>query len=183
MAEIVVRYAAFLRGINVGGRVLMKMADLKHVFEEINLNNVRTILASGNVIFETKRKDKKALQTEIETAQKQEFAREISVLLRTFEELQSLHDSNPFKGIKVTPTIRLYVTFLTAKAKPKTISVPYESAQKEFKILRATSLELFSVLDLSKGKGTIDVMNILEKEFGSNVTTRNWNTIEKVLAA
>jgi uncharacterized protein (DUF1697 family) len=44
-----------------------------------------------------------------------------------------------------------------------------------------TPTEVFSVLDLSKGKGTPDVMSILEKEFGSKLTTRNWNTILKIL--
>jgi hypothetical protein len=44
-----------------------------------------------------------------------------------------------------------------------------------------TPWEVFSVLDLSKGKGTIDTMSILEKEFGPNVTTRNWNTILRII--
>ena len=175
------QYIAFLRGINVGGHVLIKMADLKKAFEKMGFENVRTLLASGNMVFESEQTDKKALTKEIESELKKAFKKDISVILRSLDDLKKLQSSEPFQGIKVTPSIRLYVTFLSEKARPRTITIPYTSPQKEFSILHATPMEVFSVLDLSKGKGTPDVMNILEKEFDSNVTTRNWNTVLKVL--
>jgi uncharacterized protein (DUF1697 family) len=103
------------------------------------------------------------------------------VILRGLADLKKLQSSEPFQGIKVTPSIRLYVTFLSEKDRPRTITIPHTTFQKEFRILHATPTEVFSVLDLSKGKGTPEAMNILEKEFGSNVTTRNWNTVLKTL--
>lgn len=175
------RYVAFLRGLNVGGHALIKIADLKKAFEKMGFENVRTLLASGNVIFESEQTDKKALIKEIESELRKAFKKDISVILRSLDDLKKLQSSEPFKGAKITPSIRLYVTFLSEKARPRTITIPYTSPQKEFRILHATPMEVFSVLDLSKGKGTPDAMNILEKEFGSNVTTRNWNTILKVL--
>ncbi len=175
------QYVAFLRGINVGGHVLIKMIDLKKAFEKMGFENVRTLLASGNVVFESEQTDKKALTTEIESLLKKAFEKDISVILRSLDDLKKLQSSEPFKGIKVTPSIRLYVTFLSEKARLHTITIPYTTLQKEFRILHATHMEVFSVLDLSIGKGTPDAMNILEKEFGSNVTTRNWNTILKVV--
>ena len=60
------QYVAFLRGINVGGHVLIKMADLKKAFEMMGFENVRTILASGNVVFEYDQTDKKALTKKVE---------------------------------------------------------------------------------------------------------------------
>ncbi len=176
-----VRYVAFLRGINVGGHAIIKMADVKKAFEKMGFENVRTLLASGNVVFESEQRDKKALTEEIEAELKKAFKKDISVTLRSLDDLKKLQSSDPFKGIKVTPSIRLYATFLPEKARPRTITIPYTSPQKEFSILHATPMEVFSVLDLAKGKGTPDIMNILEKEFGSNVTTRNWNTILKIL--
>ena len=175
------QYVAFLRGINVGGHVLIKMIDLKKAFEKMGFENVRTLLASGNVVFESEQTDKKALTAEIESLLKKAFEKDISVILRSLDDLKKLQSSEPFKGIKMTPSIRLYVTFLSEKARPHTIPIPYTTLQKEFRILHATPMEVFSVLDLSIGKGTPDAMNILEKEFGSNVTTRNWNTVLKVL--
>jgi len=174
-------YIAFLRGINVGGHGLMKMADLKKAFEKLGFENVRTLLASGNVVFECEQTDKKALTEELESGLKKAFKKDINVILRSLDDLKKLQSSEPFKGIQVTPSIRLYVTFLSEKAGPRTMTVPQTALQKEFRILHATSLEVFSVLDLSKGKGTPEAMSILEKEFGSNVTTRNWNTVLKVL--
>lgn len=175
------RYVAFLRGINVGGHVLIKMVDLKSAFEKIGFKNVRTVLASGNVVFESELTDTKALTKEIESSLKKAFEKDISVILRSSDDLNKLQSSEPFKGITMTPSIRLYVTFLSKKTGPRTITLPYTSFQNEFRILHATPTDVFSVLDLSKGKGTPDVMNILENEFGPYVTTRNWNTVLKIL--
>ncbi len=175
------KFVAFLRGINVGGHTLIKMADLKKAFEKMGFENVRTLLTSGNVVFESEQKDKNILTKEIEAGLRKAFEREISVIVRSLDDLKKLQSLDPFKGVKVTPSIRLYITFLSEKARPRTITIPYTSPQKEFSILQATPMEVFSILDLAKGKGTTDVMNILEKEFGSNVTTRNWDTVLKVL--
>lgn len=174
-------YVAFLQGINVGGHVPVRMADLKKAFEKMGFENVRTILASGNVVFESGHHDKKALANEIESVLKSAWKRDIGVILRSLEELRELRSSEPFKGITVTPDIRLYVTFLSEPAGPRTITLPYTSPQKEFSILHATPRDVFSVLDLSKGKGTPDVMNLLKKEYGSDITTRNWNTVLRVV--
>ena len=175
------QYCGFLRGINVGGNVLIKMADLKKVFEKMGFQNVRTILASGNIIFEAKQSDKKKLTHEIEMELKKIFKKDIRIILRSLDDLSKLQAAEPFKNIKVTPDIRRYVTFLSEKTRAKTITIPYSSDKGEIRIIKAAPLEIFTVLDLSKGKGSVDYMKVIEKEFGSKTTTRNWNTIEKVL--
>jgi uncharacterized protein (DUF1697 family) len=175
------RYAAFLRGINVSGHAVIRMADLKRAFERMGFVNVRTLLASGNVIFDSQRSDRKLLTREIE-AGLQELKQDIRLILRSVDDLDALRQADPFREIEVTPSIRLYVTFLAARSRPRSISVPYATAQNEFRILSATAEDVFSVLDLSKGKGTPDAMNVIEREYGSDVTTRNWNTVLKVLA-
>jgi len=60
------RYVALLRGINVGGKTLIRMADLKTCFEEIGLDEVSTYIASGNVLFEAEKADPVALEEAIE---------------------------------------------------------------------------------------------------------------------
>ena len=174
-------YVAFLRGINVGGQALIKMIDLKKAFEKMGFEQVRTLLASGNVVFECEQTEIKTLSQDIASVLKKEFGSNINVVIRNMDDLKKLQSSEPFKGIKVTQSIRLYVTFLSEKTKPRTIKIPYTSPRNEFQILRATPMEVFSVLDLSKGKGTTEVVNMLEKEFGANLTTRIWNTILKVI--
>jgi len=174
-------YAAFLRGINVGGNAVIKMDDLKNAFEDMCLLNVRTILAGGNVVFETGRKDIGPLGREIESGLEKAFGKRIDVMLRAMQDLKKLQESEPFAGIEAAASIRQYVTFLSGKTAPRSIKIPYSSALGEFRIIRATATEVISVLDLSKGKGTTELMSLIEKEYGSNVTTRSWNTILKVL--
>ncbi len=175
------KYAALLRGVNVGG-VTVKMDKLKKTFEVIGFTNVKTLLASGNVLFTAPSTSESALVKKIETKLETAFGRAIGVLVRKIEELQRLAEADPFAGIKVTPQTRLYVTFLSEKNKSN-LKIPYTSPDKHFKIIRATDNEVYSVATLSPNSRTVDLMSILEKEFGRKVTTRNWNTIEKILKA
>lgn len=174
-----IQYVAFLRGINVGG-VLVKMADLKVIFESLGFQNVRTLLASGNVIFEANETKEETLVLMIEEALTKRYGRHIAVLVRSLSDMQRLVDSEPFKAISVTPQTRLYVTFLTQKPE-NLLKIPYESPEKDFWILHVSDGEVLSVKTLTNNGGTTDMMGFIEKEFGKNVTTRNWNTIEKIV--
>jgi uncharacterized protein (DUF1697 family) len=63
------------------------------------------------------------------------------------------------------------------------LKIPYTSPEKDFRILEVTNREICSVVDLNLGRGTVEAMSILDKEFGKNITTRNWNTVGKILKA
>lgn len=171
---------AFLRGINVGGHKSIKMEDLKRAFESLGFGNVATILASGNVMFEASRASSTGLVERIEEKLKDTFGHNIGVLVRTMKELQQLEATNPFKGIKVTPQTRLYVTFLSENPRGSR-PIPYESSDRNFKIRRVTGREICSALTLSPDSRTTELMGVLEREFGPKITTRNWNTITRIL--
>lgn len=173
-------FVAFLRGINVGGNKLIKMDDLKKCFASAGFKNVKTILASGNVLFESTSADEDALGKKIEKQLEDVLGHKVSVQIRSIDEIQKLADRAPFKKIKVTPETRLYITFLPEKPKSK-LKIPYESPEKDFKILEVSDREICSVVTLSPGRGTLDMMGFVEKEFGKNITTRNWNTVGKIL--
>jgi len=111
------RYAAFLRGINVGGHKPVRMADLEKAFGQLGFRNVKTVLASGNVLFEAPQGSASVLVKKIEEKLRKAFGHDIRVLIRTIEMLQGLAEENPFKGVIVTPETRLYVTFLSEKPK------------------------------------------------------------------
>lgn len=174
------KFVALLRGINVGGNKMVKMDDLKKWFAALGFKNIKTILASGNVLFESGDEDEDALAKKIAVKLKAESGHDVGIQVRSIEEIQKLADRNPFKKVKVTPDIRLYITFLAQKPTSK-LKIPYTSPEKDFKILEVTDREVCSVADISKGSGTPEVMNILAKEFGKNITTRNWNTVGKIL--
>ncbi len=171
------KYVAFLRGINVGGKKKVPMSDLKKTFESLGFQNVKTLLNSGNIVFEGEKADSQTIETKL----KSQFGFDIPVIIRTHEELQKLIDTNPFKGIKLTPETRLYVTFLSTKPE-STLKIPYMSPDKNLRILKVTDGEIISVLTLSPKFGTTEAMKMLEKEFGKTVTTRNWNTILKLIS-
>ncbi len=140
-------YVALLRGINVGGHKLVSMNRLRQAFESLGFKNVRTLLASGNVLFSAPPLDRDRLVRRIEARLEKTFGHEISVIVRTLEELQPLVDLNPFRGIRVTPRTRLFVTFLSEKPRTR-LKIPYLSPDKSFRILRRTRGELCSVLTL-----------------------------------
>jgi uncharacterized protein (DUF1697 family) len=168
------KYVALLRGINVGGNKRIPMKELKKCLEEIGLINVKTLLTSGNVIFEC---DEKALQN-ISSKIEQTFGFKVEILIFPFQEIIDLVNSNPFHNIDVTEKTRLYVTFFNEINKSK-LKIPFITADKSFKILQITENAIISILDLDK-IGTIDGMKILEKEFGKKLTTRNFNTVLKL---
>ena len=177
------RYIAFLRGINVGGHKPVKMEELGKAFAALGFQNIKTLLASGNVLFEAAKPEAvDALAKKIEDELNRAFGHKTGVLLRSLKEIQDLARLDPFKKIKVTPQTRLYVTFLSQKPK-KALKAPYEPSGKDFKILRVSNHDVCSVLTLSPNWGTTDSMAILDKEFGPEITTRNWKTIVKILEA
>jgi uncharacterized protein (DUF1697 family) len=169
------KYVAFPRGINAGHA--MKMEELRGVFESLGHERVKTVLASGNVLFESRKTSEASLTKELEKALEARFGARIPVVLRTRAELERLADADPFGSVEVTPKTRPYVTFL--KAKPGRRKLPTGTGYEVLGIVERT---VCSVVDLS-GATSPDLMRVLDKEFGTDVTTRGWNTVEKVLRA
>jgi len=175
-----IKYIAFLCGINVGGNKKVPMTELKNIMEKIGFSNVRTILATGNVIFDSPKKNTIAIKEIIEKKLHEIFGFEIKTLVYSMLDIIKLFATDPFKGIQVTKETRLYVTFLSHK--PKSIfKTSHLSPDKLFGILKVTDIAIFSVL-LTKDARSVDTMNFIDKEFGKDVTTRNWNTITKILS-
>jgi len=173
------KYVALLRGINLGKRQI-KMAELRQIFEAEGYQDVRTLLASGNVVFTAKETNATKLRGKIEALIRKEFGFDVPVVLRSQKEIQALIKSDPFKAEKVTPQTRFYVTFLSEPSKSN-LKTPYKSMDSEFAIREISDGHVVSVL--GPKVGSPDVMDFLGKEFGSNITTRNWNTVKKIHAA
>lgn len=169
------KYAAFLRGINVGGNTLVPMLELKDTLEKNGCTNVKTILASGNAVFEHDETDIPILTEKFEKSLVKKFGFPIKVIIRKGEEITALVKSDPFVNIKITPETRLYVTFSREKTDNK-----LKFKEKEFELISVADFEVCSKVELSPGKGTTELMKLLEKALGKNITTRNWNTVVKI---
>ena len=145
-------YFAFLRGINVGGKHLVKMDALRTLISDLGFEKIQTILASGNVKFEANNPKAEEIEAALETT----FGFSIPVTIWTLREIQTLVESNPFSHIEISPETKCYVTFTADRA-------------------------VCSLLVLSKDRKTADLMKELDQEYGKRVTTRNWNTVLRLL--
>lgn len=168
-------YIAFLRGINVGGHHKITMLDLKKMFEKMSMSDVQTVLASGNVLFKSKETVPKMIQMKVKESLKSSLGYPVTVIIRTQEQIHDLVRSAPFSAIKTDANTRLYVSFLST---PPTTSVRINSGY--FDIISTSDTEACSVLQLNPKMSSTDGMNILEKQFGKEITTRNWNTVVKI---
>ena len=178
-----IRYVAFLRGVNVGGNTLVKMKDLKNVFMALGFTNIKTVLASGNVIFSVPGTDLKSSAQKLEEKLESTFGFRITVVARTGGEINSLIKADPFKSTQVTSNTRFHVTFITDPAARKNkLPIPYESADKKYRILDNLSGAVCSVIELTPGQGSPELMKLLENEFGPKITTRTWQTVTKIAA-
>ena len=175
-----INYVAFLRGINVGGHKQIKMAELGRIFKSLGFKNVKTYILSGNVLFETTRTKPEVLIRMIETGLHSALGYEVAIILRTIAELEALMKSDPFKQVKPDADTKKYVTFLSEKHKSK-LKVPVWSPKKDWEIIHLKPREVFVVAYPVKGRYG-ESMALIEKEFGKSSTTRNWNTVIKVLA-
>ena len=172
------KYVAFLRGINVGGHHKVPMADLRRELVQLGLENISTLLNSGNVILDATNADLRKLEKTIAGHLEKTFGFPVPTILRKWESIQILLNNKPFKEIKTTKDTRLYVSFL--RENPETdLHLPWTSADGSFKIIGAIDKTILSVLDLSASK-TPKAMEALENFFGKDITTRNWNTIERI---
>lgn len=171
-------WVALLRGVNLGKRQV-KSADLKSAFEAMGFANVRTLLASGNVLFDA---EKAPDRGKIEAALEKRFGFDIGTLLRPQTGLRRLVDSRPFLGLSEDTNTKLYVTFL-AEPVAKTLPMPCE-IEGDFKVVKLTDYEVFIVgYRLPTGRFGAG-MEMVWKHFGKKQlwTSRNWNTVVKAAA-
>ena len=176
------RYVAFLRGINVGGRKLIKMEELARIFTGAGLKNVRTYIASGNVIFESGSTNETALRKKIEKVLRQTLGYEVTVVLLTLGELESIVTRNPFKRRASGAGVVQYVVLLADEPKSK-IQIPLISTTENLEVFEVTDRAAFIILRRKKNGRSGYPNNFVEKQLGVAGTTRNWSTLKKILQA
>ncbi|WP_282081412.1 DUF1697 domain-containing protein [Aquimarina algiphila] len=172
------QYVAFLRGINVSGYHKVPMIELREEMHKLNFKNVATILNSGNVIFDSINNDLKNLEKTISEHLEKVFGFPVPTIIRQSERIYRLLERNPFRDIVNTKDIRLYISFLRKDIQTE-LDFPWTNNDKSYTILEKSNKEIISILDLSIAK-TPKGMEALERYFGKDITTRNWNTIKRI---
>lgn len=173
-----IRYVAFLRGIGPTNPN-MHNDKLRGVLEKIGFNKVQSVISSGNVLFEAVSQDTKSLEEKIEKAWPSLLGFRSTTIVRSKEELEKLALENPFGAQEHSQRTSLNVTFLKNKVKVD-MKFPYKVENRAYTILGMYDGAICSVIDLTSAK-TPDLMLWLEKQFGREITTRTWRTVNMIL--
>lgn len=171
-------YIAFLRGINLGKRQA-KSDDLKKIFSDLGLENVQTVIASGNVIFSNKSTDEAKLTTKIEKALKDSLGYDVTVFLRSESELEDILDKdNPFRYADKGTT---YISFLNGTPSKESIR-EIESRTNDNEIFKFYGREMYMLFHVLMSESIFFKKNDYEKVLGLLATNRKITTPIKILA-
>jgi len=168
---------ALLRGINLGARRRVAMADLRDLIETDGHSDVRTLLQSGNAVFVPATPPAQTASS-LERAIARELGFEVRVLIRTRSELGKVVAANPLGDVATDPK-KLIVTFLSAKPRKAALSdvdrADYEPERFE---LRGREIYSWHPGGTQPSKLT---KNFADERLGVTTTARNWNTVTKLL--
>ena len=151
-----------------------EMTALKRAFEAAGFSEVRTLLSSGNVVFNAPASSLDALQRRAEKAMHSELGSSFKAIVRSTQYLRELIASDPFADFRLSPDAKRVVTFLRNPVGPS-VKLPIE--RDGATILKLAGAEVFTAYTLS-AKGPV-FMSLLERTFGKDVTTRTLATVQK----
>jgi uncharacterized protein (DUF1697 family) len=171
-------YLILLRGINVGGKNLVKMADLRATFEEAGFADVATYIASGNVLFRAPRQRREELAARIESQLTERFGIELKVVLLTEAQLRAVVEGAP-RGVGAKSHL-WDVVFLR---KPLTAKKAFGLVELREGVDRAWAGRGVLYLSRLAAKATTSRINkIASRPEYQNMTIRSWSTTTKLLA-
>lgn len=169
------RYVAFLRGVSP---MNAKMPELKRCFESAGFGAVKTLLSSGNVVFDARAGSETALARRIEAAMAKDLERTFRTIVRSSIALRELIEADPYAAFRLPANAKRVVTFLRAPlASPPALPAEVRGAR----ILKIGAEEIFTAYVPQAGNPVF--MNLIEKTFGTELTTRTWETVKKCAAA
>ena len=169
---------AFLRAVNVGGTAKIAMAELKALAEDIGLADPKTLLQSGNLVFEAGDRSAAAIEDLLEREVAKRLAVETDIMVRTARELNAAMERNPFPKEAKSDPGRLHVHFLKSPVAAAAVA-SLSRAIKGREVVKGTGREIF--IYFPDGAGTSKLTNaVIERHLGARSTARNWNTVTKL---
>jgi uncharacterized protein (DUF1697 family) len=171
---------SMLRGVNLGPHNRMKMEELRAVYESLKLQDPRTFVQSGNVLFKTKERDEAKLSSRIQAGIEKKFGFRPDVILRTTEEMRSVVAKNPFSARKNIDPSRLLVTFLGAHPAAD-LGEKLRAIDTAPEELHLVGREIFIFYTNGLARPKFQWIKA-EKILKVTCTGRNWNSVTKMLA-
>lgn len=174
------KYVALLRGIGPGNPN-MTNDKLRAVFEKLGYKNVRSVISSGNILFESAQTDQTAIESAIQNGLQTELGIAGVTIVRSEEAIKHIIQLSPFGGQAHSNEAYLTVTFLKNTYSP-TVAIPFDSG-KGYKVISydAATNTLHCITDTTKEK-TPALMTWLEKQYTKDITTRTYKTVERIAA-
>ena len=171
------RYAALLRGINVGGKALIPMSDLRECVTELGHAHVSTYIASGNVIFEAPRRSAATLEAELERAIEQRFELDVKVFVRTPAQLEAVAAAVPKNWIG-NKQLRCNGVFLAREIDRPSIVAELDPKEdiEEVVYVKGTLLWAAKVASLTRSS----MVKLSRRPEYKQMTVRNLNTTLKL---
>jgi uncharacterized protein (DUF1697 family) len=170
---------SMLRGVNLGPHNRIKMGDLRALYESLHLENPRTYVQSGNVIFRTKEENAVKLAKKIQVGIEKEFGFRPEVILRTIEELKQSLAANPFQNRRGIEPSKLLITFLSSEP-----AAEAQATMRGLKVqreeLHLIARELYIYFPDGIGKSKVPWSSV-EKFLKVTGTARNLNSVVKML--
>ncbi len=171
-------YISLLRGINVGGHAKVPMKQLQAMLEALGFEQVRTLIQSGNAVFEARKLSTSAVSRKIEDKIVAEFGFAASVVTRTPEEWANAIDANPFVKESKTEPNKLHIAFLAEEPEPDATK-KLEANRSATERVRCSGREVY--LYYRDGMGQAKLTGaVIERILGVKATARNWNTVTKL---
>ena len=169
------RYVALLRGVSP---MNAKMPELKRCFEAAGFTEVKTVLGSGNVVFDSRAASNATLERKAEAAMQKHLGRTFYTIVRPVKVLREMLDADPYTRFRLPKDAKRVITFLREPPSAK-LRLPLELDGAG--ILAVNGREILSAY-VPSPRGPV-FMALIEKTFGKDVTTRTWDTIRKCAGA
>ncbi|ULQ58635.1 DUF1697 domain-containing protein [Brucepastera parasyntrophica] len=171
-------YAALLRGINAGGNNIIKMVELKRIFEEMDFSNIKTYIQTGNVIFNDIEADKTKITDKIETAISKKLNNTVTALVLSKPEIAAVIHDKPAGFGDDKDNYKYDIIFLMKQLGIKEARAAFDPREGVDQIYEGGN-----VLYISRAKKHLTksrLSKIVGSEIYPKITIRNWVTTEKI---
>ena len=173
-----ITYVAFLRGINVSGKRKVPMAELRAMCERLNLQNVKTYIQSGNIVFKSSMVQTNDIAILLHNEIQKHFNFNVPVIVKTVNELSQIIEKNPFVSQEDITANRIYFVLLNSLPAIELLeNLSEETFDNEEYVVIDNCLYLKCALGYGKAKLN---NNLIERKLKVLATTRNYRTMNKL---
>jgi uncharacterized protein (DUF1697 family) len=173
------KYIALLRGINVGGNRIIKMAELKEAVETGGFTNVTTYIQSGNIIFESDENNPDKVTEKLEETLLKRFEFNTGIIVKTFEQFEKIVKGVPADW-KYRTDLRCYMAFVKGQGDAE--EVVREIKLKEGVDTLVTGEGVLYMSTILSGLTKSGFTKLVGTKIYKEITIRNYNTVRKILA-